>query len=898
MFSEESTPMPGSSKASVMFDMSSIMMSPATPSASRRNTKISQSMKLLSESILPESSLPNKSTFNGGLSTSLFSTAGDNSLANASTYDEFGQTRFLYQPTQIHSPVDDDSVTCVVTGLFSDFKQCFSNSSSDLLSLVLSYEELCDDRKKLLDKLSKDITSDPGLMGSTIGLCELLEEEKQTWRLIKCLFEAHLSRTDDSNNSMECSLEYKSEKEIITEYLQNDTQLNNAQIVIDWLEKNESDALSDISSKHDACFGGVNWENTLHTLKVKGAGSVSKLVTEMDADAPFRQDKQIAELDVEDETKMLKLVFAFIRAGQVYEAQNICVNCGQPWRAASLQGWKLFHDPHIVSDTDEALKQNTEGNPLRKLWKKSCWVMSNNEKYSSVERALYGLFGGNLKAVLAECKSWGDCVWAYYKLMVDLAIESKLQQSHNVLAKWQNALFKTPPTLPDEFWDQKLDLNDCASVFNEIAASKDPNIREQSNTVFKFAQRCIILGSVDELMDEVITWIDDDKCEPQLLRFLCHFILFLQSIGYKFDPEKVDLVMEKYVIFLTEDSRTRHLVATYTSVLSEEKQVLSYACLLETIEDSDERKMFIELAREAGLDVPSITKTVVERIRAHSDVAMVQPSTSVELNDPTVGPGLSSDDRRKTNAIEWLVFDQSQRLEAIKQCNAVVRGFLGAGKYNAVKEIFKKIPPDSIDIIYKEWSSVNGSEKSLPPDVENAVHEYICIDTYLSAQEAFIKWFKHFHSKKPVLNEEVVNPTMYNNSVSISGIVAEEQRLKKKEEEILNWEKQLETLCDSAADNIYGVLLFPNGWLTNRCEVADSEEEQCRSHQLSLLRQLLIPSLCNLLLTVFSSTGRYEACGKLADVIASKDNSLYSLFRNAQGRKFLARVQEALSKCL
>ena len=266
-------------------------------------------------------------------------------------------------------------------------------------------------------------------------------------------------------------------------------------------------------------------------------------------------------------------------------------------------------------------------------------------------------------------------------------------------------------------------------------------------------------------------------------------------------------------------------------------------------------------------------------------------------------PGLSSDDKRKTSAIEWLVFDQSQRLEAIKQCNAVVRGFLGAGKYNAVKEICKKIPSDSVDIIYKEWSLQQGGDSTaLPNHVENAVHEYLCIDVYIGAQEAFVKWFKHFHSQKPaaVKEQDTVNhSTTFSHSVSISGIVSEEQRAKKQEEEISKWEKQLEALCDSATDKIYAVLLFPNGWLMNRCEVDDdNEEEQCRSHQLSLLRQLLVPSLCNLLLTVLSNTGRYEQCGKLADVIASQDNNLFSLFRKAQGKKFLVRVQEALSKCL
>ncbi len=38
---------------------------------------------------------------------------------------------------------------------------------------------------------------------------------------------------------------------------------------------------------------------------------------------------------------------------------------------------------------------------------------------------------------------------------------------------------------------------------------------------------------------------------------------------------------------------------------------------------------------------------------------------------------LLKEDRKKIEAIDWLVFDQSQRSEAVKQANAVMRSFIG-----------------------------------------------------------------------------------------------------------------------------------------------------------------------------------------------------------------------------
>lgn len=31
----------------------------------------------------------------------------------------------------------------------------------------------------------------------------------------------------------------------------------------------------------------------------------------------------------------------------IFQAQRLCKRCGQAWRAATLEGWKLYHDPNI-----------------------------------------------------------------------------------------------------------------------------------------------------------------------------------------------------------------------------------------------------------------------------------------------------------------------------------------------------------------------------------------------------------------------------------------------------------------------------------------------------------------------------------------------------------------------
>lgn len=56
--------------------------------------------------------------------------------------------------------------------------------------------------------------------------------------------------------------------------------------------------------------------------------------------------------------------------------------------------------------------------------------------------------------------------------------------------------------------------------------------------------------------------------------------------------------------------------------------------------------------------------------------------------------------------------------------------FVELKKHDAAREVFQKVPADSIDIIMRNWQSSAGSEP-LPPDDDNAIREHLCIKSYL-----------------------------------------------------------------------------------------------------------------------------------------------------------------------
>ncbi|CAB1330938.1 unnamed protein product, partial [Coregonus sp. 'balchen'] len=108
-------------------------------------------------------------------------------------------------------------------------------------------------------------------------------------------------------------------------------------MVVDWLESIAKDEIGDFSDNIEYYAK----ENTLHALKQRRNASSTgfnvPLVIELDPDAPIRQKRPLADLDRENDARLLKYLFTLLRAGMTDEAQRLCKRCGQAWRAATLE---------------------------------------------------------------------------------------------------------------------------------------------------------------------------------------------------------------------------------------------------------------------------------------------------------------------------------------------------------------------------------------------------------------------------------------------------------------------------------------------------------------------------------------------------------------------------------
>ncbi|XP_056604579.1 nuclear pore complex protein Nup107 [Triplophysa dalaica] len=765
---------------------------------------------------------------------------------------------------------EDDPGEAATLSLFPDFQQSYlRHASTAVFDLLEEYEALCQDKVGTLQKLVLRSASGQQKSSKTVSITWLLQQEMVTWRLITSLYRDRVQTVLEEDIMMDITAPSESEKSVMEQFFQKDSMVRQSQLVVDWLESIAKDEMGDFSDNIEYYAKSVYWENTLHTLKLRrnqsSSGFSRPLVTELDPDAPIRQKRPLADLDREDDMRLLKNLFNLIRAGMTDEAQRLCKRCGQAWRAATLEGWKLYQDPNINRGGGEL--QPVEGNPHRSVWKVCCWRLAEEEQFNKYERAIYAALSGNHKQLLPVCETWEDTVWAYFRVMVDTLVEQEICSSGLGSEELEE--------LPREFLETNWTME---KVFEELQATESKRVIEATKEHYHVIQKFVILGDLDGLLCEFSDWLARTPTLPaHLLRFMSHLVLFYRSLGMQLKEEVCVDVLKAYISLLVKEKQV-DLIAFYVSQLPADLAVLQYAQFLEEVTETEQRKHCLDLATQAGLDVASITKTVVETIRERDTDEFAHHDLTPALDTAT-----TAEDQQKIDVIDWLVFDPAQRAECLKQSNAIMRKFLASKKHEAAKMVFAKVPEDSMREIYHQWEE-QGMDPAHLAEEENAIREHLCIRAYLEAHEAFNEWFKH-------MNCPPVKPTAPAQA-KFTEKVAHEMKEAEYNMEYENWQGRLGALTEDVKERIYNVLLFVDGgWMVDVREDADEDSE--RGHQMTLLRRLCLPMMSFILLTVLQRTERHQESLRLADIIASDQHKLYEVFSKEELQKFLQKMRES-----
>nr|SVE72157.1 EOG090X01MR [Daphnia similis] len=794
-----------------------------------------------------------------------------------------------------------------VLELFESFLQTFQSYGAEhqVFNQCAEYESKCGEQVTALHKLIQMAPQGHKKLAQAQELEQELRFERDTWRLVASLYQDRLnSELQDSEMESEeiwSGLDdATSEDDLVRQLYDKNAIIRQAQLVVDWLEQRAADVYHDSHYSQAEFYGDAvtGWENTLHSLISKKRGistdnAEQNLVTQMDPDAPNReQSRRLHPLDKEDEMRLLRSVFARLRCGQMDEAQQLCFRAGQPFRAAILEGWKLFHDPNMKSRTDVAnTKESPSGNPYRDIWKTMSWKECENVQLSEEERSILALLCGHLKALLPACPSWEDQLWAHLRAMIDHCVEKELRRCVNYKRQLQ--------VLPDEYWNQQLTVE---SIFSTLAASREKTLVAEGRDQYRIIQRYLIMDDVDGLLEEMSSWLSKGDSwsvhlRPHMLRLMAHLSLFFRRIGRGSSDDLIGSILEAYVLQLVNLGRT-DLAAVYVAQLPlPEDQIRLYAQCLVMVEDQQEscedteRQRLLYLAHQVGLDVNAIAKQVVITLCNQGD--NIQHTSDASLQVAT-----SAEDERRIRSLSWLLMDPSMRSQLLIQANTLMRGYLLRRQIEAVKLTFKLIPPDTLKILSELWESRTGLT-DLPTEVAAATREYLSIQAYIDALDAFQEWFTRFHHSKPKKTEASVQQQRGGASAQLSFTenLLKEQHLKQHQVEMLRWQAAVDSLTETAIDKLYNVLLFPDGgWMGDSVQFED--EDTPRQQQQQLLRQSCIPHAALLLCNVLTSTHRHSQCLELANVVASEQQSLYKVCSAEQLAQLTKQLRQAYVKLL
>ncbi len=237
--------------------------------------------------------------------------------------------------------------------------------------------------------------------------------------------------------------------------------------------------------KHGGNSSSVNLlTSVLRANDTSSSAAESNNQSFLDPDAVSRPHggNVLDKLDIEEEKVMLTYVWRLIRSGHLDQAIDLCAAFQLHWRAASLAGGLLPHDAtdafanqtkqqqqqqqhnlhhrqqqrktesilatftSIFANFDAlsspfspssagaaALAQKFKtGNSRYFLWKSQCRAIASFESVTSVtsiERAVYGILGGDVTSALGVCSSWQDVLWVHLKIMLAQAVDQAIIQA-------------------------------------------------------------------------------------------------------------------------------------------------------------------------------------------------------------------------------------------------------------------------------------------------------------------------------------------------------------------------------------------------------------------------------------------------------------------------------------
>lgn len=716
-------------------------------------------------------------------------------------------------------------------------------------------------------------------------LASLFVEERSIWKLANALYTDRYQRyTNMDDNQLPPSS--ATDFQLVQHLLTTSESMADAAIVRNWLEKT-APSFQPVSPRK----GG--WYLTQAEIKNKTRPLQQKpnnIITELDPDAVYRQEKRLVPEDEMFENRLLRTIYFLIRRGKIEEAITLVSSSDQSWRAASIRGGLYFRDPKLENNDFEGLSYDLDceddantvmgdefsdvpaGNLNRFLWKSTCYAISKESKNPKYERALYAILCGDLDTLLQACETWEDYLWAYYNCLMESRIETYFRQCGRTN---EPTGLPTPPLL--ELTEKE--------IFENLEQSPEQAIYQLAWKDYSQIKKHMILGSLDELIEDIHVKLtsppgqEKSHVDFRVIRTVSLLILFLRTFGLLQEPSSGDLIIQVYIYRLSQLNQFRFAIL-YCSKLSNNMQVDVYANLLSSINDSLEVRLeCLRYGSMYGLNFDQVLLVTAEK-SLESAASKDLPTEGLDperFSFTTWCEEIPLSVVLQVRAFEWINHESSFFAESISLCNSACRRFLKSGRVWAANVLLTAMPKN---FVLPEWRVELEDGASIPDDLAMSAQEYLNYDLLLDGFRRLDKWKSLLH----------IRPSSNSN-------------------EYRDWEAKIKESTVNTEEGLREILSCD--WMNNcfppiRPGSTESDMRKVLKNEVILLRRLYIPEIVFSLYDVLMQTidlfpnNVFKAL-ELSEMVAYEKLGIYKVLMNRPKKHgsynsiplFLDKMQQA-----
>ncbi|KAK5675074.1 Nucleoporin nup84 [Elasticomyces elasticus] len=607
------------------------------------------------------------------------------------------------------------------------------------------------------------------------------QQESDTWDLFSIVLDfwydrdARRRERDGKLANLAPPHRYTPEKEIWERFLlENEIALEH-HLYKEWLERTADHQESDIDGimeELEALSGSGKglwnrgWLNSRERIKgekrvrswpspsdsvqpqLRTSAGNDMLVTNLDPDAPTRQDRALEQSDKYFERAMWIACWEMLRRGKPWaEIAAWCEDHNEGFRAAMLS-------PAL--DSSDASSNAA--------WRKMCYLASESGCSNDHEAAVYGLLGGNIKAVQKVCRTVDDHLFAHYSCMLVRQFDQYLQTRY----PGRVASFAVQRSEGDDIPDTEEKAQQAISqVIKRLRT--DPATHGEAISPLKIIECYLLANDAESLAANVGTGISDldslrggkeeavirmreapselpaeaaIAADSHALRIVTHIYCILTAIDPSEQPDNISLTAEENVLAAyIQTIRTvakRDHIPVYATRLRHLRSILVMSRALQDIHDSRDQQEMLRLMARYGLPIEYILKEQLRyTLASKADMSnlVVRPAQIVEACEISqLSPGqriiedfsrgdLTDDDMMIVRSLKWLQLLRGHWELTFRSLAHALRTCLLTGRLACAGAIVHDFPSETI-AEQKSFSTlgknVNVLDKSIAPEDENS----------------------------------------------------------------------------------------------------------------------------------------------------------------------------------